>query len=317
MKPLANQQSLFFTKATRPAFKHQQTSELSHSYTILLPENISLSLEPAGALTRLAAFCLDLCILAGTIVLLLYAFISASSAFSSSFLSSASSALLIFFIFLVYAGYYFFFEIFFGGQTPGKRVLQLRVLAHDGKELHPAAGIVRSFMRLPTIFFLPIWVSILFSDSLSELPSSALALLAFSCADWFSIFLDKNSRRLGDIAARTLVVTTRMPQLRGKAISLPPYLSLPNHAFPLQGKQLEKLELEDFIWLEEFAARFPYVLSRSRRAQIALIVAQKLVQKLSYTSSRVNQSNAERFIFEVHCALKDQLKRLYPDLYLE
>ncbi len=54
----------------------------------------------------------------------------------------------IFLIFLLYSGYFALFEIFWNGQTPGKRYAQMRVIRDDGRPIGAYEAIVRNALRL-------------------------------------------------------------------------------------------------------------------------------------------------------------------------
>lgn len=79
-------------------------------------------------------------------------------------------------------GYYLAFELAWAGQTPGKRALGLRTVREGGRPLSAAASAVRNLVRI--IDFLP------FGYGLGAL----------------TMFADRRTRRLGDLAAGTLVV---------------------------------------------------------------------------------------------------------------
>ena len=66
-------------------------------------------------------------------------------------------AILILFYFMLYFGYYAFFEIFWNGQTRGKRQVGIRVIKDSGRPLTPAESIGRNLMRIMAgcLFFAP------------------------------------------------------------------------------------------------------------------------------------------------------------------
>jgi hypothetical protein len=79
-------------------------------------------------------------------------------------------------------GYYILFETIWNGRSPGKRWVGLRVIKMDGTPINLTESIIRNFIRL--IDFLPLNYGV-----------------GIVC-----MFLNKDSRRLGDLAAGTLVV---------------------------------------------------------------------------------------------------------------
>jgi uncharacterized RDD family membrane protein YckC len=91
-------------------------------------------------------------------------------------------AIIVILIFLLNSGYFALFEIFWNGQTPGKRMAQLRVIKDDGRPIGAYEAIVRNALRL--VDMLPTMYGI-----------------GLIC-----IFLSKQSKRLGDFVAGTVVV---------------------------------------------------------------------------------------------------------------
>ena len=79
-------------------------------------------------------------------------------------------------------GYYILFEMIWNGQSPGKRFVGLRVIRTDGTPITLVESIIRNLVRI--IDFLP----------------------AFYGVGVFTMFINSQARRLGDLAANTLVV---------------------------------------------------------------------------------------------------------------
>jgi uncharacterized RDD family membrane protein YckC len=92
--------------------------------------------------------------------------------------------------FLIYFGYFTLFEVWWNGQTPGKRWLRLRVIREDGRPVGFFATLTRNLIRgadmMPMILFLP-----------------------FYSIGIVSVFASPQSRRLGDYAAGTVVIKER------------------------------------------------------------------------------------------------------------
>jgi uncharacterized RDD family membrane protein YckC len=87
--------------------------------------------------------------------------------------------------FLLYWGYFAGSEQLLGGQTPGKRLLGLRVVARDGTDVGPLASIVRNLLRV-----------------IDMVPATYGVGVA-------AMLLSPRAQRLGDMAAGTLVVRER------------------------------------------------------------------------------------------------------------
>jgi uncharacterized RDD family membrane protein YckC len=146
------------------------------------PEGIELVLRPAGIVARTYAFLIDALIRA-TILLI------ASIALGS--MNKLGGALFLILLFLVEWLYPVLFELLPGAATPGKRAVGLKVLMDSGLPITPAASLVRNLLRAAD--FLPMLYGF-----------GAVAML-----------LRPDFKRIGDLAAGTLVVHTGTAHLDG------------------------------------------------------------------------------------------------------
>lgn len=89
---------------------------------------------------------------------------------------------LIAFFFLLYFGYFAFFEILWGGQTPGKRSIGIRVIKDTGRPLSAAETIGRNLLRI-----------------VDQMPG-------FYAVAVVTAMLNAQSKRLGDFVAGSIVV---------------------------------------------------------------------------------------------------------------
>jgi len=141
--------------------------------SIETPEGIELKLSVAGPLPRILAWLLDALIRAVALYLLMLLF---------SFLDLFGMGLFMIVVFIAEWFYPVLFEVYMGGRTPGKKALGLRVLCDDGTPVTWSASLVRNLLRI--VDFLPI-------------------LYGFGVA---AILLNQDFKRMGDLAAGTLVV---------------------------------------------------------------------------------------------------------------
>jgi uncharacterized RDD family membrane protein YckC len=152
---------------------------------IVTPEGVVLRRTIAGAGSRFCAAAFDgtLLVLA-LLVLLLGAALAAQvdptgvSRFVYGVLGGAGVLLLV--------GYQVGFTLLWAGQTPGKRLLGLRVVSADGWPARPAQHLMRSLI-LPLDVFLPV-----------PAPFGLLGLVLVSATE--------RRQRLGDLVAGTLVL---------------------------------------------------------------------------------------------------------------
>lgn len=141
--------------------------------SIETPEGIELTLRPAGPVPRALAWALDM-----ALRLVLYlALLMVLAPFGGPGMGIFLVAL-----FLLEWLYPVLFEVLWRGQTPGKRALGLRVLRLDGTPVGWGPSLLRSLLMAADF-----------------LPAAYAAGLA-------SMLLERDSRRLGDLAAGTLVV---------------------------------------------------------------------------------------------------------------
>lgn len=150
------------------------------------PENVLIDADVAGFGTRCVAAVLDYLIIAAIllVITILYSFTLATGIENQTL----SNGVLILFYFLITTFYHLFFEFMWNGQTPGKRRLNLRVVQSDGLPLTTNAALIRNFVRLFDFF------PVLYGVGL------------------IVMFATRNTQRLGDIAAGTIVIRER-PQL--------------------------------------------------------------------------------------------------------
>ncbi|MCU0224389.1 MAG: RDD family protein [Acidobacteria bacterium] len=185
--------------------------------------DVTLDLPLAGIGTRALAQALDLLLLGALAVVAVLAI----AQFSFRLGSAGPLVLLPILALALPWAYFIAFELALGGQSPGKRVLSLRVVRDDGGEIGPLASIVRNLLR--PIDFLP--------------AAYGVGLVV--------MFLNRHQKRLGDLAAGTVVVR----EARRVA-------ALDSHRWP------ERFRPQDVALLEGFLARSASLLP-DRREQLA------------------------------------------------
>jgi uncharacterized RDD family membrane protein YckC len=151
-----------------------------------LPEEIDLQVELANVGSRTLAILVDLA-LGGLVLFVVYALtLLLAHDVANDWLTKLSSntlkMLLILLIFGLQWVYFNLFEWIWNGQTPGKRLLHLRVIKVDGSPVSGIDVLLRNLSR-------PV-------DTLG--PMGLIGLLM--------IFVSRKAQRLGDLMARTLVI---------------------------------------------------------------------------------------------------------------
>ena len=141
----------------------------------MTPEHVEIRLDPAGLGSRFIALLIDL--------VLVTALSAAVARLTLSLLPAAPAAIVRALALLVLTwGYHAYFEVRRAGQSPGKRIMGIRVVDGRGLPLSAQQSFVRNVVRV-----------------LDALPIG-YAMGALVCQ------FDGLRRRLGDVAADTLVV---------------------------------------------------------------------------------------------------------------
>lgn len=158
------------------------------------PEQVDLRFPIAGIGSRFLALLTDSVIQGFAIAFILFCFFLVI--FSSSRKLSAGAgtpgagakwllAGMILFYFLLYWGYYSLFEAFWNGQTPGKRLLKIRVIKDSGRQITLFEALARNLVRV-----------------IDMLPS-------FYLIGVITMLCNREQKRLGDLVAGTIVVHER------------------------------------------------------------------------------------------------------------
>ncbi|MBI3562558.1 MAG: RDD family protein [Gammaproteobacteria bacterium] len=154
------------------------------------PEGVELQLRPAGPIARAIAWFIDGCLRIG---------INMLAALVLQFLGKFGMGVLLIFMFLLEWFYPVLFEIYWHGETPGKRWLGLRVLNDNGTPIGWGASLIRNLLR--SVDFLPL----------------------FNGFGLICMLLNRDFKRLGDLAAGSIVVYKDSLQHTSLVPNLPAY----------------------------------------------------------------------------------------------
>lgn len=171
-----------------PARGPAAPADLRQRHGVETPEHVDVHLELAGLGSRTAAAFVDMALL--TLGFIVFAWVAERLDVGGAIGSVAEGWAAAFAILLVdfaLLAYFTLCEGLNGGRTLGKQALGLRVVMDTGRPVTFTAALVRNLVRLIDCFFplLPILPALLF------------------------IFLHKSNKRLGDLAAGTIVVRDR------------------------------------------------------------------------------------------------------------
>ncbi len=224
---------------------------------VVTPERVELNFPIAGLGSRFAAAFIDLIIivLLNVLISFIWSMIFAIVQSEDYYLWSVAIGAEVILRFLASFGYYIYLEYKWNGQTPGKRIMHIRVMRYGGLPVDLASSAIRNLMRVVDI-------------------------LLFSFAIGFLIlFLSKLSQRPGDFAAGTIVV-------RDRSITL---ADLDHYLKSTSGKQannnakldarFQKLKDEDARVIEMFMSR-RHQLQLSQRREMAEQIANGIREKI-------------------------------------
>lgn len=154
---------------------------------IITPENIAFEYRLAGPFSRLPAYLVDMVIRVGLLLL-----VGLLAGIGFTILGTSTAAWMVgllawFALEWFYGG---LFEIYWNGQTPGKRMFGLRVVSIDGRPISAMQAILRNLLR---------------AIDQQPLITFQLGLIAAATNGRF--------QRLGDLAAGTMVVVHQRQRL--------------------------------------------------------------------------------------------------------
>ena len=168
--------------------------------SIETPEQVALEFPLAGVGSRFLAVSIDT-----LLQLLIGLLVFAAVAGTRSLLGDAARgggpwflAVLVITVFLLFYGYFMAFEAFWHGQTPGKRLIGLRVLSVTGRPARLDEAILRNLLRI-----------------IDQMPGIyAIGIV--------TMLVSARHQRLGDLAAGTVVVHEKALSVPVLTVAAPP-----------------------------------------------------------------------------------------------
>ena len=236
---------------------------------VVTPEAVVLEFETASVASRSLAQAVDLGVRFGLVYVL--AFVAA--AFSAAAGSTPAIIVVIVGIFLILFGYPAILEARWNGQTIGKRVLGLRVVTVEGAPVQFRHTSIRSLLAIVDFFLPPVGVT-----------ATIVALL------------NRQSQRLGDVFAGTIVLRERTGAAFPVPVSFPPV-----YGFELYARSLDVggVTPEQYAVVRSFLLRVN-VLTPAARAHLATRLANALAVSMHHTPPA--QVAPETFLVSVAAA---------------
>lgn len=236
------------------------------------PENVAFGYQVAGLGSRFLSTLLDTLLIGLLQVMILVIVFTVQRQLLNRMLDNAVSAWVyaIFgaIAFLFYWGYYIFFELLWNGQSPGKRWAGVRVIRSDGMPITISESLIRNLVRLVDLLPAAYGVGIVV------------------------MFIDRQSRRLGDLAAGTLVVHDQAP-ISIQSLSVKRAVNFTKQGFTnisLDGFPVDRLTDSDLNLIEDFISRRDQL---THRNLLAIRILGKLHARLGLPAPTLNRTEAE------------------------
>lgn len=262
---------------------------MSRYFEVVTPEQVAIRYELAGFGSRGFAATIDIllqCVILLVVMLLISVFMMPGGLHADNFLDQLANSTLrgiaILLQFIIPWAYWIGFETLWNGQTPGKRVMQLRVIKDGGFPIDFRAALIRNLLRMV--------------DSLPGVMIAPVSLVAF-----ISVMCSSQYKRLGDMAAGTLVVRfvreeNALPEFTfGEAQVLRLFDAATLSALPI-------ITREDIRLVQRYLEQRNN-LAPALRAEFATRLATPLMEKLHYPREQENL-DYERWLDELNLAYR-------------
>ncbi|HWG17086.1 MAG TPA: RDD family protein [Acidobacteriaceae bacterium] len=268
--------------------------------SIATPELVAIEFPLAGLGSRFVAVLLDYLLQAAVVIILTIVFLVLLSGLSSRAVGGTGAsaaggdlstkwtiAILIAIPFLLEWAYFALFEAFWHGQTPGKRIMKIRVIQQTGRPVSLFESLGRNLVRI-----------------IDMLPTAyAIGVIC--------MFITKSQQRLGDLIAGTLVVHERPLEAPLESIGSsrtftsgvfqPAVAAPPPRVSQLPTDAVARLTMADLQTLEHYLARRLDV-PMETRAMLAARISQNIAQKMNYAIP--DGMHQEAFLEEAAYALR-------------
>jgi uncharacterized RDD family membrane protein YckC len=225
---------------------------------IRTPEGFNLEMTLAGIGSRAAAALVDTLIFVVLAILVLLPLNGNSL---------AERLIMIALPFLLFFGYHLAFETMGRRQSPGKRLLRLRVVRTDGSPAGAVASLIRNLVRI--VDFMP----------------------GFYLIGAIAVFSTTQNQRLGDMAAGVVVV------MEPGAVD-PLVNPLPTHAELPEGWDVSAISDSDVAMMQQFLNRRES-LSPEARQQIGYQIASGLEGKISRPAERMRSTELIEIVLQL------------------
>jgi uncharacterized RDD family membrane protein YckC len=230
---------------------------MDRSIEIRTPESVAFEHQLAGVGSRFLAVVADMFLQTLAVIGFAFAlnFVSTQQPHlfaAGRLMQNVFLGISIFILFTIVIGYYMLFEAFWNGQTPGKRLLGIRVVRDGGYPIDFSASLIRNLIRV------------------GEWSIGFYAIAAISA------LVSSENKRIGDFAAGTIVVRD--------ARVMAPQAIAPEYA------PTSVLSGEERALVHRFIERRS-TLSQERRFEIASQLAQRIRPRVGPDLARLDDES--------------------------
>jgi len=242
------------------------------------PENVELALEIAGLGRRFVAAIVD-SILQGVLQIAIFVLTLQvyAAVIRTPELTNVAIIALIAEQFFVFVGYYIVCEMLTSGQSPGKRLAGIRVVRLNGEPISFTDSLLRNTIRI--FDFLPGFYGI-----------------GIVC-----VFVSRESRRLGDFAAGTVVVHEARRELPQYLFVELEQTGLPEAELALIKAGVAHLAREEYEYVRHVLQRLPSLDPRTAH-HVVVHTARQLMERFSISSDGADYERCFRFLTAVVAA---------------
>ncbi len=237
---------------------------MDRTLEVRTPESIAFSYELAGLGTRFLAVTIDLGIQIAIAFAIAFGIAEIGSHAPKSanvkddLATNIAIAFVVVTLFLVFFGYFIVFEALWNGQTPGKRMLGIRVVRDGGYPIDFTAALVRNLIRVGEF------------------------ALGFYLVSMFAALLSHENKRVGDLAAGTIVV--RDARMEVELAALRDLANEPVYAATAYVSGDERALIKRFLERRD-------TLLPERRAVLAASIAERVRARLPADLQRLNDED--------------------------
>jgi uncharacterized RDD family membrane protein YckC len=175
---------------------------------------------------------------------------------SESTVSSIAIAIVVTILFVVFFGYFIAFEALWSGQTPGKKVLGIRVVRDGGFPIDPTSSLIRNLVRIGEV------------------------ALGFYAVSAIAALLSAENKRLGDSAAGTIVVRDARVQSLARIVE----------AHDGQERRIATITDDEHALIARYVARRASMAPQYRR-QLASRIAERVRKRVSSDLQRLDDDD--------------------------